>query len=68
MLQLIYRILWMLSEDDTMVKGLLNALLDDITLLGTTVGQPTTEAIVLDVALDAIERTVSHTRERRRRP
>jgi hypothetical protein len=25
-----------------MVKGLLDALLDDITLLGTTVGQPTT--------------------------
>jgi hypothetical protein len=58
----------MLSEDDTMVKGLLNALLDDITLLGTTVGQPTTEAIVLGVALDSIERTASHTRERRRRP
>jgi hypothetical protein len=35
-----------------MVKGLLDALLDDITLLGTTVGQPTTETIVSTVALD----------------
>jgi hypothetical protein len=26
-----------------MVEGLLDALLDDVTLLGTTVGQPTTK-------------------------
>lgn len=51
-----------------MVEGLLDALLDDITLLGTTVGQPTTEAIVLTVAIEAIERITSHTRERRQRP
>ena len=29
-----------------MVEGLLDALLDDVTLLGTAVGQPTTESNV----------------------
>jgi hypothetical protein len=50
-----------------MVKGLLDALLDDITLLGATVGQPATATTVLAVAFDLLEQIASCTRERRRR-
>lgn len=38
-----------------MVEGLLNALLDDITLLGTTIGQPTTKKIMSITAFGPIE-------------
>jgi len=51
-----------------MVKGLLDTLLDDVTLLGTTVGQPTTKTIMSTMAFEAIEQDTSRTQERRQRP
>jgi len=51
-----------------MVESLLDTLLDDITLLGTTVGQPTTKTGMSTRALEAIELDTSHTQERRQRP
>jgi len=51
-----------------MVKGLLDTLLDDVTLLGTTVGQPTTETLMSTMALGSTEEITSRTQERRQRP
>lgn len=47
-----------------MVEGLLNALLDDITLLGTTVGQPASGQIMLAPVVESIEARAMYPREK----